>query len=300
MRRAGLNDILGLTRSTNIHGEQVRKLDAYSNDVIKKAMLSSGHICVMASEEEEEPVFNQIDGYSGKYVIVFDPLDGSSNIDINVTIGTIFSLYKRIDPSGETPASLEDILQPGYKQTAAGYALYGSSTILVYTTGHGVHAFTYDPTIGEFLLTRENIKMPSRGSQYSINEGNYYKWDDRLRQYIDYIKTPSKDKTRPYALRYIGSAVADVHRTLLKGGIFIYPKDDKNPNGKLRLVYEANALSMLIEQAGGRATDGERRILDKKPKDIHERTPLILGSKEDVFECEDFLRGEHPIQKMII
>jgi fructose-1,6-bisphosphatase I len=300
VRRAGLNDILGLTRSTNIHGEQVRKLDAYSNDVIKKAMLSSGHICVMASEEEEEPVFNQIDGYSGKYVIVFDPLDGSSNIDINVTIGTIFSLYKRIDPSGETPASLEDILQPGYKQTAAGYALYGSSTILVYTTGHGVHAFTYDPTIGEFLLTRENIKMPSRGSQYSINEGNYYKWDDRLRQYIDYIKTPSKDKTRPYALRYIGSAVADVHRTLLKGGIFIYPKDDKNPNGKLRLVYEANALSMLIEQAGGRATDGERRILDKKPKDIHERTPLILGSKEDVFECEDFLRGEHPIQKMII
>lgn len=300
VRRAGLNDILGLTRSTNIHGEQVRKLDAYSNDVIKKAMLSSGHICVMASEEEDEPVFNQTDGYSGKYVIVFDPLDGSSNIDINVTIGTIFSLYKRIDPSGETPASLEDILQPGYKQTAAGYALYGSSTILVYTTGHGVHAFTYDPTIGEFLLTRENIKMPSRGSQYSINEGNYYKWDDRLRQYIDYIKTPSKDKTRPYALRYIGSAVADVHRTLLKGGIFIYPKDDKNPNGKLRLVYEANALSMLIEQAGGRATDGERRILDKKPKDIHERTPLILGSKEDVFECEDFLRGEHPIQKMII
>jgi len=300
VRRAGLNDILGLTRSTNIHGEQVRKLDAYSNDVIKKAMLSSGHICVMASEEEDEPIFNQTDGYSGKYVIVFDPLDGSSNIDINVTIGTIFSLYKRIDPSGETPASLEDILQPGYKQTAAGYALYGSSTILVYTTGHGVHAFTYDPTIGEFLLTRENIKMPSKGSQYSINEGNYYKWDDRLRQYIDYIKTPSKDKTRPYALRYIGSAVADVHRTLLKGGIFIYPKDDKNPNGKLRLVYEANALSMLIEQAGGRATDGERRILDKKPKDIHERTPLILGSKEDVFECEDFLRGEHPIQKMIL
>ena len=300
VRRAGLNDILGLTKSTNIHGEQVRKLDTYSNEVIKKVMQSSGHICIMASEEEDDIVRCEADERRGKYVLVFDPLDGSSNIDVNVTIGTIFSLYKRIDMHTEEPASVDDVLQPGYKQEAAGYALYGSSTILVYTTGHGVQAFTYDPTIGEFLLTRENVRMPSRSPYYSTNEGNYYKWSDRLRQYVDYVKTPSKDKTRPYSSRYIGSAVADVHRTLLKGGIFIYPADSSSPNGKLRLVYEANALAMLIEQAGGRASDGEKRILDKKPKDVHERTPLILGSKEDVFECEDFLRGEHPLQKMIV
>jgi len=201
---------------------------------------------------------------------------------------------------GENPPTVDDLLQPGYKQIAAGYALYGSSTIFVYTTGHGVHAFTFDPTIGEFLLTRENIKLPNRGAYYSINEGNYYKWDDNLRQYIDFLKTPSKDKTRPYGLRYIGSAVADIHRTLLKGGIFIYPKDSSSPKGKLRIVYEANPLSMLIEQAGGRASDGSARILDIKPKQIHERTPIVLGSKEDVFECEDFLRGDHPLQRMIV
>ena len=299
VRRAGLNDILGLTKSTNIHGEQVRKLDAYSNDVIKKAIVRSGNICMMASEEEDDPVIVE-NAPNAKYVIAFDPLDGSSNIDVNVTIGTIFSVYKRLDSSGENPPTIDDLLQPGYKQVAAGYALYGSSTNFVYTTGHGAHAFTLDPTIGEFLLTRENIKMPSRGAYYSINEGNYYKWDDNLRQYIDYLKTPSKDKTRPYGLRYIGSAVADIHRTLLKGGIFIYPKDTSSKNGKLRIVYEANPLSMLIEQAGGRASDGHSRILDKKPKDIHERTPLVLGSKEDVFECEDFLRGDHPLQRMIV
>lgn len=299
VRRAGLNDILGLTKSTNIHGEQVRKLDEYSNDVIKKAMERGGQICIMASEEDDDPIFPP-NATNGKYLMVFDPLDGSSNIDVNVTIGTIFSFYKRLDTTGETAPTTEDILQPGYKQVAAGYALYGSSTILVYTTGNGVHAFTHDPTIGEFLLTNENIKMPTRGNYYSCNEGYYYKWDDRLRQYIDYLKTPSKDKTRPYGLRYIGSGVADVHRTLLKGGIFLYPQDSSHPNGKLRLVYEANALAMLIEQAGGRASDGKQRILDIKPTAIHQRIPLILGSKEDVFECEDFLKGEHPMQKMII
>lgn len=299
VRRAGLNDILGITHSTNIHGEQVRKLDAYSNEVLKKAMTRSANIAMMVSEEEDEPIIVQ-SAPNAKYVLAFDPLDGSTNIDVNVTIGTIFSMYRRLDPDLDNPPTIDDLLQPGYKQVAAGYALYGSSTIFVYTTGQGVHAFTLDPTLGEFLLIRENIKMPSRGSYYSVNEGNYYKWDDNLRQYIDYLKTPSKDKTRPYGLRYIGSGVADIHRTLLKGGIFIYPKDEKYTNGKLRLVYEANPLAMLIEQAGGRASDGNNRILDLKPKNVHERTPLILGSKEDVFECESFLKGEHPMQKMIL
>jgi fructose-1,6-bisphosphatase I len=231
--------------------------------------------------------------------MVFDPLDGSSNIDVNVTIGTIFSIYKRIDPLSDEPAGVEDVLQPGYKQVAAGYALYGSSTILVYTTGHGVQAFTYDATIGEFLQTKENIRIPSRGKYYSVNEGNYYRWHERLRQYVDYIKTPAGNQTRPYSLRYIGSAVADVHRTLLNGGIFIYPADNLHSKGKLRLVYEANPIAMIVEQAGGRATNGEHRILDLKPLDIHERTQLVMGSKEDVFDCEAFLLGEHPHQKML-
>lgn len=300
VRRAGLNDILGVTKDTNVHGEQVRKLDAYSNDIIKNAMFRGGRICAMASEEEDELLVLKSDSKKCKYVLVFDPLDGSSNIDMNATIGTIFSLYRRLDPDSDEAPSQADVLQPGYKQAAAGYALYGSSTLLVYTTGHGVNIFTYDPTIGEFLLTRENIKIPSKGKVYSINEGNSYLWDERLRQYIDYLKIPSKDKTRPYSMRYIGTAVADVHRTLLGGGIFLYPGDSKHPNGKLRLVYEANALSMIIEQAGGRATDGTSRILEIKPDDIHQRTPLILGSRDDVFECEEFLKGEHPLQKIVL
>lgn len=299
VRRAGLNDVLGLTRSTNVHGERVRKLDDYSNAVIKKAMERGGHLAAMASEEEEEMVRLPLNNGKAKYILVFDPLDGSSNIDVNVTIGTIFSLYRRIDPKSEEPATHEDILQPGYKQVGAGYALYGSSTILVYTTGHGVHVFTYDPTIGDFILTQENVQMPNRGDMYSVNEGNYYKWSERFRQYVDYLKTPTTERKEPYSLRYIGSFVADFHRTLLKGGIYMYPGDNKKPNGKLRLVYEANALAMLVEQAGGRATDGEKRILEIKPTSIHQRTPVILGSKEDVFDAEAFMKGEHPLQQMI-
>lgn len=298
VRRAGLNDVLGLTRDTNVHGEQVRKLDTYSNDVIKRAMQRSGHICVMASEEDEDIVVTDIVNDRGKYLIVFDPLDGSSNIDVNVTIGTIFSIYKRIDLSSDEAGSVEDVLQPGYKQEAAGYALYGSSTVLVYTTGHGTHAFTLDPTIGEFLLTRENIRTPKRGKYYSVNEGNYYLWSENIRQYVDYLKTPSKDKFRPYSHRYIGTAVADVHRTIIYGGIFMYPADSNAPNGKLRLVYEANALAMIVEQCGGRASDGQNRILDIQPTNIHERVPLFLGSKEDVFDAEAFFKGEHPLQKI--
>ncbi|MBX3044468.1 MAG: class 1 fructose-bisphosphatase [Candidatus Kapabacteria bacterium] len=298
VRRAGLNDVLGLTRDTNVHGEQVRKLDTYSNEVIKRAMQNSGHICIMASEEDDDIILTSPGGGKAKYVLVFDPLDGSSNIDVNVTIGTIFGLYKRVDPISDEPGTVEDVIQAGYKLEAAGYSLYGSSTMLVYTTGHGVHSFTYDPTLGEFLLTNENIRLPKRGKYYSANEGYFYRWSENMKQYIEYIKTPSSDKSRPYSLRYIGTAVADIHRTLLTGGIYLYPADSSMPNGKLRIVYEANALAMIIEQAGGRATDGERRILDIKPDSIHQRVPFIAGSKDDVIECESFLKGEHPLQKI--
>lgn len=260
-------------------------------------MSQGGNICVMASEEEDELIHVQPKNKPAKYILVFDPLDGSSNIDINITIGTIFSLYKRIDTNAEGPATLEDVLQPGYKQEAAGYALYGSSTLLVYTTGNGVNAFTYDPTLGEFLLTFEDIQMPKKSSYYSTNEGYYHSWDKNFQQYMDYIKIPSEDKLRPFTQRYVASGVADIHRTLHYGGIYLYPGKKEQPNGKLRLVYEANAWAFLVEQAGGRATDGNVRILEKKPKSIHERTPLFIGSKENVLECEMFLRGEHPWQK---
>lgn len=299
VRRAGLNDILGMTQDKNIHGEQVRKLDEYSNEVIKRAMTKRGHVCAIASEEEEEVMINSNDNGSGKYILLHDPLDGSSNIDVNVTIGTIFSIYKRLDVNSDEPVTMDDVLQPGYKQIAAGYALYGSSTNFVYTTGHGVHIFTFDPTIGEFLLTKENVKIPNKGKSYSVNEGYYYNWDDSLRQYIDYLKTPSTDKTRPYSLRYIGSMVADLHRTLLNGGVFLYPGDSSKPSGKLRLMYEGNPMAMIIEQAGGRATNGTQRILEIQPNEVHQRTPIIIGSKEDVFEAEEFMKGTHPYQKMI-
>lgn len=296
VRRAGLNDVLGLTQKENTSGEQVRKLDEYSNAVIKKAMQQGGHLCAMASEEEEDIV--QMPANSkAKYILVFDPLDGSSNIDVNVTIGTIFSFYQRLDTSSREPATHADILQPGYKQLGAGYALYGSSTIFVYTTGHGVHVFTYDPTIGDFLLAKENVRMPERGNLYSVNEGYTNRWHDNFKQYIDYLKTPIPGEKEAYSLRYIGSFVADMHRTLLKGGIYIYPGDKEKPQGKLRLVYEANAMAMIAEQAGGRATDGVHRTLEIKPTSIHQRTPVLVGSKHDVLECEQFLRGEHPFQK---
>lgn len=295
VRRAGLNDILGLTGDDNVHGEQVKKLDVYANEMIIKAMERGGHLAVMASEENENIIPVPVH-YRGKYVMVFDPLDGSSNIEINVTIGTIFGLYKRVTDESEEPDE-RDILQAGYKQVAAGYALYGSSTALVYTTGQGVNLFTYDPTIGEFLLSNENMRIPERGKYYSLNEGNFYKWGEGLRQYIDYLKHKSEDGSRPYSLRYIGTGIADFHRTLIYGGIFIYPEDEKLVRGKLRLVYEANPLAMMVEQAGGKASDGKTRILDIVPKTIHERVPLYIGSPRDVEECEQFLKGEHSWQK---
>lgn len=292
VRRAGLNDILGLTAGTNVHGEQVKKLDEYSNQVIIKTMERGGHLAVMASEENDELIRIPEKYKRGKYVLVFDPLDGSSNIDCNVTIGTLFGLYKRIDINSDAEGTMDDVLQPGSQLVAAGYALYGSSTVLVYTTGNGVHFFTYDPTIGEFLKTRENIVIPKRGKYYSINDGNKNRWKPEMQKYIEYLKEESEDGTRPYSSRYIGSGVADFHRTLIYGGTYIYPDDKNYPEGKLRLVYECNPLAMLCEQAGGRATDGKRRILDIKPDSIHQRCPLYVGSEEDILECEAFLRGE--------
>ncbi len=296
VRRAGLNDILGITDMKNIHGETVKKLDDFANDVIFRAMDHGGHLCVMASEESHGLIHIPSRYKKGKYVLIFDPLDGSSNIDVNATIGTIFSIYRRLNANDVSDGALADVLQPGYKQVAAGYASYGSATNLVYTSGNGVDVFTYDTTIGEFLLSREKVRIPQRGKIYSVNEGNYNRWEPHLQQYINYLKALSEDGSRPYSLRYIGTAIADIHRTLYYGGIFMYPADSLSPKGKLRLMYELNPLSMLIEQAGGRATDGVRRILDILPTDIHERAPAFMGSEDDVLELETFLRGEHPSQ----
>lgn len=294
VRRAGLNDIIGMAGDTNVHGEQVKKLDVYANEAIIKSMDHGGHLCVMASEENEKPIPIPKEFEKGKYILVFDPLDGSSNIDINVTIGTIFGLYRRTDENSDLDSEL---LQPGYKQVAAGYALYGSSTVFVYTTGQGVNMFTYDPTIGEFILFNENVQIPKRASYYSLNEGYYNFYSDELKQYLQYIKQDDKEKDMPYKLRYIGTGVADFHRTLLYGGVFMYPQDIKNPNGKLRLVYEANPLAFLAEQAGGKASDGKNRILDLVPENIHQRVPLFVGSKDNVTEIEKFLKGELTYKK---
>jgi fructose-1,6-bisphosphatase I len=292
VNRAGLIDILGLTGDKNVHGEKVKKLDVYAHDVLVSAMKVSGHLCAVASEESEDfiPIEEQFMGERplSKYICHFDPLDGSSNIDANISIGTIFSIYKRITPSG--PGKLEDVLQAGVKQVAAGYIIYGSSSVLVYTTGEGVHGFTLDPTVGEFLLFHENIKIPKKSKTYSVNEGNYCKWDDSIRKYVDGLKVSDSEKGRPYTSRYVGSLVADFHRNLLYGGIFMYPADKKNINGKLRLMYEANPLAFIVEQAGGRASNGKQRILEIKPENLHQRTPLFIGSEEDVKELESFLK----------
>ncbi len=289
VRRAGLNDVLGMTEDTNVHGEQVKRLDEHANETIIKIMQNSGRIAVMASEENEEIITVPENRKRGKYVLVFDPLDGSSNIDVNVTIGTIFGLYKKITDTG----GVEDVLQCGYEQVGAGYALFGSSTILTYSTGQGVNMFAYDPTVGEFLLINENVQIPQTSNYYSVNEGNYNKWSSGIQNFIDYLKIIDKNTGRPYTQRYIGTGIADIHRTLLYGGIFLYPADINHKNGKLRLVYEANPLAYIIEQAGGRATDGKNRILEIKPKHFHERTPLFLGSINDVLKLEEFLANEH-------
>lgn len=288
VNKAGLANIIGFTGQENVHGEQVKKLDIFAHEMLIKAMDHGGHFCVMASEEEEDIIHLPPNKKIGKYVLLFDPLDGSSNIDANISIGTIFSIYKRISP-GDGPGTLEDCLQPGYKQEVAGYIVYGSSTIFVYTAGHGVYGFTLDPAFGEFLLSHDNIKIPKSGRIYSLNEGNYFSWPKGLKDYIKYLQS-NYYNGKPYQARYVGSMVADIHRTLLYGGIFIYPGDRRNPKGKLRLCYECNPMSFIVEAAGGRATDGKQRILEKKPEALHERTPIFIGSENDVLLVEKFLR----------
>ncbi len=287
--RAGLVDILGLTGDTNVQGEEVKKLDIFANEKIISAIGQHGRFAIMGSEENEGiiiPPKNE----SGNYALLFDPLDGSSNIDVNVSVGTIFSIYKL---KGDDPgkASISDCLQHGYEQVAAGYVIYGSSVVMVYTTGHGVHGFTYDPTIGEFLLSHENIITPKSGKYYSINEGSYAQFNEGTKKYLDYIKEEDPATNRPYSTRYIGSLVADFHRNLLTGGVFVYPPTTKHLSGKLRLMYEANPLAFICEQAGGRATNGRDRILDIQPLELHQRTPLYIGSVDDVIIAEEFEQG---------
>lgn len=290
VNKAGLIDLLGKTGASNVQGEEVAKLDEYAQDTIYKAMDHGGHLCCMGSEEIEHliPIPSQFK--RGGYVLLFDPLDGSSNIDVNVGIGTIFSIHRKIT-DGED-GTLQDCLQPGFKQVCAGYVLYGSSTMFVYTTGHGVAGFTLDPSVGEFLLSHDNIKMPDKGKIYSVNEGNAASWDEGTSRYIKYLKETDKETGRPYSLRYIGSLVADIHRTLTYGGIFLYPADRKSPKGKLRLLYEAAPMAWIIEQAGGRAITGPQRILDIQPTELHQRVPLIIGSRADVTLYEEFYNGK--------
>ncbi|MDP8224769.1 MAG: class 1 fructose-bisphosphatase [Candidatus Lernaella stagnicola] len=290
VRKAGLVDILGLTGRVNVQGEPVQKLDIYSHHLLVKVLSESGYTCVMASEEEQDVIHLPKGEKRGNYAVAFDPLDGSSNIDANISIGTIFSIFRRRTANG--PGSTEDLVRPGREQVAAGYILYGSSTMMVFTTGDGVHGFTYDPSVGAFLLSHPNIKIPVKGNIYSVNEGNAAQWCTAVQEFVKHLKESDAETDRPYSLRYVGSLVADFHRTLLYGGIFMYPSDDKNKHGKLRVVYECAPLAMLAEQAGGRALceDGEE-IRDLVPKTLHDRTPLFIGSEQDVEQFAAFLRN---------
>jgi fructose-1,6-bisphosphatase I len=289
--RAGLVDVLGATGTTNVQGEKVQKLDVYAHETIMRVLGSTGQLAVVASEEDEDIVQVTEGAPIGRYVVNFDPLDGSSNIDANVNIGTIFSILPRLTRTGR--GTHEDVLQAGRRQLCAGYVLYGSSTMLVYTTGDGVHGFTYEPSIGEFLLSHPNIRTPQRGRIYSVNEGNYCTWSEGVKRYVDFLKADDKETGRPYSARYVGSLVADFHRNLLYGGIYMYPGDRKNPNGKLRLLYEAAPLAFVAEQAGGTASDGKTRIMALAPSALHQRTPLFIGSPDDVKEAESFVQETH-------
>ncbi len=290
VRRAGIANVLGTTGETNVQGEQVQKLDEEANETLISILSRRGHCAAVASEELETISVLTHDPRA-KYIVVFDPLDGSSNIDVNISIGTIFGVLRKRDSIG--PASEHDFLRPGRDLLAAGYVLYGSSTMLVLTTGAGgVHGFTYDPSIGEFLLSHENIRTPERGKTYSINEGNSVHWTDDVRRWNNWVKEEDKATGRPLGMRYVGSMVADAHRTLLKGGIFAYPADKKSPGGKLRLLYEANPFAFIFEAAGGKASNGTDRILDIEPTKLHQRTPLVIGSAHDVEVFEQFVRGE--------
>jgi fructose-1,6-bisphosphatase I len=289
INKAGLVDITGAVGTDNIQGEAQQKLDLYANDKFKAALEARDQVCGVASEEEDDTViFNKELNKNAKYVVLMDPLDGSSNIDVNVSVGTIFSIYRRVSPIG-SPPSQEDFLQAGHKQVAAGYIIYGSSTMLVYTTGNGVNGFTYDPSLGTFYLSHENMMIPDDGRIYSINEGNYIRFPTGVKKYIKYCQENVPEDNRPYMSRYIGSLVSDFHRNLLKGGIYLYPSTHSHPNGKLRLLYECNPIALLMEQAGGLATDGVNRILDLKPTELHQRVPFFVGSKNMVNKVHEFL-----------
>jgi len=285
LSRSGLvEDALGVTGEVNVQGEAVKKMDQYANRVFIRAFEQSGLVCRLASEEMEKPYYLPENCPIGRYTLLFDPIDGSGNIDVNLAVGTIFSVRQQegADESGEAL----DLLQPGHKQIAAGYILYGSSTMLIYTIGKGVHAFTLDPSLGEFILSQENLRIPTHGSTYSINEGNYCQWDESMREYIRYIHRQSG-----YSARYSGALVADIHRILFQGGVFLYPGMEGHPDGKLRLLYESAPLAYLITQAGGRATTGTEEILDVVPTKLHQRTPLIIGSTKDVDLAVSFATG---------
>jgi fructose-1,6-bisphosphatase I len=291
VNKAGIADILGYAGRENIQGEEVQKLDDFANRTIIERLSHVGQLCVMASEENADIIAIPPRYPKGNYVLIYDPLDGSSNIDVNVSIGTIFSIHRKI--SSEEDGTLQDVLQPGFKQVAAGYFIYGSSTMMVYTAGNGVHGFTHLPGIGEFLLSHENIQIPERGKIFSVNESYYNFWSDGVRRLVGYFKSPD---TKPaYTARYIGSLVSDFHRNLLKGGIFMYPadtKDPKKPHGKLRLMCEANPLAFVVKEAGGYASNGEKPILEIEPEELHQRVPLFIGSKKDVELAERYVRGE--------
>jgi fructose-1,6-bisphosphatase I len=288
VRRAGLSDVLGTTGVTNVQGESVQKLDEEANETLMRILTRRGVVAAAASEEEEElRVLSFSD--RAKYLVVFDPLDGSSNIDVNISIGTIFGILKK---NHDGRAVEDDFLQKGTELQAAGYVIYGSSTMFVITTGDGVHGFTYDPTVGEFLLSHENIRVPEYHTTYSINEGNAGKWTEPVQKWNRWVKESDEDSGRPYRQRYVGTLVADAHRTLLRGGIFAYPADTKNKTGKLRLLYEANPFAFLFEAAGGAASTGTQRILDIQPTELHQRVPLILGSKRNVADFERFVSEE--------
>ena len=291
VNKAGLVDILGVNGdNTNVFGENQKKLDVYADQQFITALKSGGECCFVASEEQEEGVLLTDTGVSknAKYIVCIDPLDGSSNIEVNVSVGTIFSIYRRKSEIGES-LTQRDLLQKGVEQVAAGYIIYGSSTMLVYTTGKGVNGFTLDPSIGEFCLSHPNMKIPSSGKIYSINEGNYIKFPQGIKDYLKYCQQEDTETDRPYTSRYIGSMVADIHRNLLLGGVFIYPHTLAQPNGKLRLMYECNPIAFIIEQAGGKATTGKERILEIEPQELHQRIPAIIGSTEMVDKVEEFL-----------
>ena len=288
VRRAGLVDILGATGYDNVQGEDVQKLDVFANETIVKAMDHGGRLCAMASEEEPG-IIPIPDGFKcGKYCLLFDPLDGSSNIDVNVPVGTIFSVVRKITRG--TRGEMEDMLQPGRRQVAAGYVIYGSSTMLVYTTGQGAHGFTYDPSIGEFLLSHPDIRIPNNPRYLSVNDAYESQWEEPVRSLMREYRGLEGDR-KPLSVRYVGSLVADFHRNLLGGGVFCYPRNSRRPNGKLRLLYEANPLAFIVEQAGGAACDGTTRILDIQPTELHQRTPLYIGSKAEVELAHETLRA---------